>query len=71
MPTPNPRGFAALAIKNPDLLKAIAKKGGITAHAAGTGHEFTSEEAKLAGSKGGRASAARRAQAARGEPVGS
>jgi general stress protein YciG len=47
-----PRGFAAMDRK---LVSEIARKGGKAAHAAGTAHEFTSEEARLAGGKGGRA----------------
>ncbi len=33
----------------------IARKGGKAVHAAGTGHVFTSDEAREAGRKGGRA----------------
>jgi uncharacterized protein len=47
-----PRGFAAM---DRSLVSEIARKGGRAAHAAGTAHEFTSEEARLAGGKGGRA----------------
>jgi len=36
-----------------------ARKGGIAAHAAGTAHEFTPEEALIAGRKGGLASQAK------------
>jgi general stress protein YciG len=38
-----------------DAQRAIASKGGRAAHARGTAHEFTSEEAAEAGRKGGRA----------------
>ena len=51
------RGFAAM---DPKAVRAIAHKGGKAAHAAGTAHEFTSEEARAAGRKGGTASHARR-----------
>lgn len=44
------RGFASM---NPEVQREIARKGGRAAHAAGTAHEFTSEEAKIAGRKGG------------------
>jgi len=44
------RGFAAL---NPERQKEIARQGGIAAHVKGTAHQFTSEEAKAAGRKGG------------------
>jgi uncharacterized protein len=43
--------------------KEIASKGGKAAHQKGTAHEFTSEEARIAGRKGGAASRARRASA--------
>ncbi len=33
--------------------KAIASKGGIAAHERGTAHQFTANEAKEAGKKGG------------------
>jgi uncharacterized protein len=38
----------------------IASKGGRAAHAKGTAHEWTSEEAREAGRKGGKASHRRR-----------
>lgn len=40
----------------------IARKGGIAAHKKGTAHEWTSEEAKAAGRKGGLASKGGRAK---------
>jgi len=52
-----PRGFAAMDRK---LVCEIARKGGVAAHVKGTAHEFTTEEAKLAGQKGGRVTHARR-----------
>ena len=46
------RGFASMdAAKQ----KEIASKGGRAAHAKGTAHEFTSDEARVAGRKGGEA----------------
>jgi uncharacterized protein len=51
------RGFAAMA---PELVKSISRKGGLAAHAKGTAHEFTADEAREAGRKGGFASQARR-----------
>src|SRR6267154_1351581 len=46
------RGFASMdAAKQ----REIASKGGRAAHAKGTAHEFTSDEARLAGRKGGEA----------------
>lgn len=52
-----PRGFAAMDRK---LVSEIARKGGKAAHSAGTAHEFTTDEARLAGRKGGRATHAKR-----------
>jgi general stress protein YciG len=52
-----PRGFAAMDRK---LVSEIARKGGKAAHTAGTAHEFTSEEARQAGRKGGQATHAKR-----------
>jgi general stress protein YciG len=46
------RGFAAM---DPKKVAEIASKGGKAAHAAGTAHQFTSEEARVAGQKGGSA----------------
>jgi general stress protein YciG len=40
---------------DPEKLKQISQKGGQAAHAKGTAHEFSSDEAKLAGKKGGAA----------------
>jgi uncharacterized protein len=56
-PARKPRGFAAI---ERNLVKEIARKGGKAAHAAGTAHEFTSEEARVAGRKGGQATHANR-----------
>jgi general stress protein YciG len=47
------RGFASM---DPEKQREIAKKGGIAAHVKGTAHEWTREEAKEAGSRGGQAS---------------
>ena len=44
------RGFAAM---DPDKQRAIAAKGGRAAHAQGRAHEFTCDEARIAGRKGG------------------
>jgi hypothetical protein len=40
---------------DPGKQKEIASKGGRAAHAKGTAHEFTSDEARVAGRKGGEA----------------
>jgi general stress protein YciG len=60
------RGFGAMDRK---LVSEIARKGGKAAHSAGTAHEFTSEEARAAGRKGGRATHAKRKKEA-GETQG-
>lgn len=57
---PRPRGFAAM---DPELQRAIASAGGRAAHEHGTAHEFTPDEARRAGRKGGQASARRRTAA--------
>lgn len=44
------RGFASMP---KDKQKEIASKGGKAAHARGTAHQWTTEEAREAGSKGG------------------
>jgi general stress protein YciG len=46
------RGFGAMA---PAKQKELARKGGQSAHAQGLAHEFSPEEARVAGQKGGRA----------------
>ncbi len=45
------RGFASM---DPEQQKEIASKGGKASHEKGTGHEFTSQEAREAGKKGGK-----------------
>ena len=44
------RGFAAMSMEE---RKRISRLGGKAAHANGTAHEFTQEEARVAGRKGG------------------
>ena len=44
------RGFASM---DPDRQKEIASKGGRAAHAKGTAHEWSRDEARTAGRKGG------------------
>lgn len=51
------RGFSSM---DPAKQREIASKGGKAAHEKGTAHEFTSEEARAAGRKGGAASRLRR-----------
>jgi general stress protein YciG len=53
------RGFAAM---DRTLVSELAKRGGRAAHRAGTAHQFTSDEARVAGRKGGMATHAKRLQ---------
>jgi len=48
-PTRRKRGFACM---DPELVRQLARRGGVAAHKAGKAHQFTSEEAKVAGRKG-------------------
>ena len=48
--TPHGRGFASM---DPETVSRIASQGGKAAHASGHAHEWTSEEAREAGRKGG------------------
>ena len=50
MPDTSNRGFASM---DDEKQREIASKGGQAAHEKGTAHEFTSEEAREAGKKGG------------------
>jgi general stress protein YciG len=57
--TPKSRkGFASM---DPEKRRLIAQAGGRKAHAVGTAHKWTSEQAKLAGKKGAAIRTARRA----------
>lgn len=47
------RGFASMS---PERQREIASKGGKAAHAKGTAHEWTPDEARSAGRKGGQVS---------------
>lgn len=51
------QGFASM---DPEKQRRIASQGGKTAHDKGKAHQFTSEEAREAGRKGGRISGDRR-----------
>jgi general stress protein YciG len=55
------RGFASM---DSDKQRRIASLGGRAAHQQGTAHEFSSEEAREAGRKGGEAVSANRAHMA-------
>ena len=47
------RGFASMS---PEKQREIASKGGRAAHEKGTAHEWTADEARTAGRKGGQVS---------------
>ncbi|QIX62909.1 general stress protein [Hymenobacter lutimineralis] len=47
------RGFASM---DPEMQRRIASEGGRASHLSGRGHQWTSEEARAAGRKGGQAS---------------
>jgi len=57
------RGFASMS---PEKQREIASKGGRAAHQKGTAHEWTSDEARNAGRKGGQISRSGRAGRSRG-----
>ena len=59
------RGFASM---DRSKQREIASKGGKAAHQKGTAHEWTSEEAREAGRKGGMASHRRKQQQQGGDP---
>lgn len=63
MEDPKPKGFAWLKIHDPEKLHAIASKGGLASQKAGGAHQWTEEEAKLAGQKGAKVKWARRRKA--------
>ena len=48
----NRRGFAGM---DPERRREVASRGGKAAHERGTAHEFTPDEAREAGRKGGQA----------------
>ena len=51
------RGFAAMS---PERQRQIASQGGRAAHEQGVAHEWSAEEARQAGKKGGQASGRKR-----------
>ena len=62
------RGFASMS---PEKQREIASKGGRAAHEKGTAHEWTADEARSAGRKGGQVSRGGRGRLADGssEPM--
>jgi len=67
-PVRSNRGFASM---DRERQRQIASQGGKAAHRDGTAHQFTSEEARAAGRKGGEARAAQRALGRTGTSVSS
>ena len=59
---PRARGFASM---DENKQREIASRGGRTAHAQGTAHKFSPEEAREAGRKGGKAVSGDRSHMAR------
>lgn len=64
LPEKKRKGFASM---DPELQRAISSKGGKSAQQMGVAHQFTPEEAKAAGRKGGLATHAKRKAAAETE----
>lgn len=60
------RGFAVM---DEDKVRSIASKGGKSAHAKGVAHQWSVEEARIAGSKGGKAPRKPRIKKEVSEPV--
>ena len=60
------RGFASMS---PEKQREIASKGGRAAHQKGTAHEWTSDEARSAGRKGGQISRGGRGRLIDGPPA--
>ena len=58
------RGFASMS---PERQREIASKGGRAAHEKGSAHEWTADEARTAGRKGGQASCGGRGRRATAE----
>lgn len=47
------KGFATMRLRQPDRHKAVASKGGKSAHRLGKAHQWDAEQARAAGVKGG------------------
>jgi uncharacterized protein len=60
------RGFASMS---PEKQREIASKGGRAAHEKGTAHEWTADEARSAGRKGGQVSRGGRGRLMTTEPT--
>ena len=60
------RGFASMS---PEKQREIASKGGRAAHEKGTAHEWSADEARAAGRKGGQISRGGRGRLVTASPV--
>ena len=65
---PRQRARRGFAVMSPERVRAFARRGGKAAHMAGTAHEFTTDEARAAGRKGGEIRRQRAAQATQSSP---
>ena len=60
------RGFASMT---PEKQREIASKGGRAAHQKGTAHEWSADEARVAGRKGGQISRGGRGRLVPSQPI--
>lgn len=60
---PRPKGFAWMKIHDPEKLRETARKGGKAAQEKGVAHQWTEDEARVAGEKGARTMWARKKKA--------
>jgi general stress protein YciG len=52
-PPPQAKQKRGFAVMEPNRVRELARRGGVAAHRVGTAHEFSSDEARAAGRKGG------------------
>ena len=52
-PNPTPKSHRGFAAMDPERQREIASRGGRAAQQSGHGHQFTTEEARAAGQRGG------------------
>jgi general stress protein YciG len=64
-PVVSPKQKRGFAVMDPTQVRELARRGGVAAHRVGKAHQFTSDEARAAGRKGGMASAGRNPSKAR------
>lgn len=66
--SPIVKGRQGFATMTPEAQRAIASKGGTAAQARGVGHQWTREDARAAGRKGGQVCQARKRAQRAAEP---